>query len=55
MIGIKCIEYSSGRWRNAHKENGVIGLDDTRGKNSGRPRQSELSKDELIAKQTTKI
>ncbi len=55
LIGTKRIECSSSRWRNAYKKNGVIGLDDTRRKNSGRPRQRELSKDELIAKQTAEI
>lgn len=33
----------------------MLGLDDTRRKNSGRPRQRELTKDELIAKQNAEI
>ena len=37
------------------KKIGVLGLDDTRRKNSGRPRQRELTKDELIAKQNAEI
>ena len=31
------------RWRKAYKENGVIGLSDTRKSNSGRPSTKELS------------
>ena len=49
IIGLKRIKCASSRWRTAYKENGVLGLDDTRRKNSGRPRQRELTKDELIA------
>lgn len=55
IIGLKRIDCSSSRWRKAYKGNGVLGLDDTRRKNSGRPRQRELTKDELIAKQTAEI
>lgn len=33
-----------------YKGNGVLGLDDTKRKNSGRPRHRELTKDELIVK-----
>ena len=38
-----------------YKGNGVLGLDDTRRKNSGRPRQREFTKDEIIAKQNAEI
>lgn len=55
MIGLKRIDCSSSRWRNAYKENGVLGLDDTRRKHSGRPRQRDLTKDELISKQNAEI
>ena len=55
IIGLKRIKCASSRWRTAYKENGVLGLDDTRRKNSGRPRQRELTKDELIAKQNAEI
>lgn len=55
IIGLKRIKCASSRWRTAYKENGVLGLDDTRRKSSGRPRQRELTKDELIAKQNAEI
>ena len=55
IIGLKRIDCSSSRWRKSYEGNGVLGLDDTRRKNSGRPRQRELTKDELIAKQTAEI
>ena len=55
IIGLKRIKCASSRWRTAYKENGALGLDDTRRKNSGRPRQRELTKDELIAKQNAEI
>jgi len=31
------------RWRNSYKENGILGLRDTRKSNSGRPIEKELS------------
>lgn len=55
MIGLKRIDCSSSRWRKAYKDNGVMGLDDTRRNNSGRPRERELTKDEIIAKQIAEI
>lgn len=42
---------SSGkRWRAAYRENGVVGLKDTRKGNSGRPRDKELSIEERFAR-----
>lgn len=55
IIGLKRIDCSSDRWRKAYKENGVIGLDDTRKNNNGRPRKRELTKDEIIQKQNAEI
>ena len=43
MIGMKRIEAASGRWKQAYKTKGVLGLDDTRKGNSGRPLERELS------------
>lgn len=51
----KRIESAGGRWRAAYKINGFSGLDDTRRCNSGRPRKRELTKDDVIAKQTAEI
>lgn len=55
MIGSKRIDCSSSRWRKAYKENGVIGLDDTRRNNSGRSRERSLTKDEIIEKKNAEI
>lgn len=54
-IGIKRIACASDRWRGAFKEHGVLGLDDTRRNNSGRPRERELTKDEIIEKKSAEI
>ena len=55
IIGIRRVENAGTRWRKAYKENGVLGLNDTRRNNTGRPRQRELTKDEIIARQNTEI
>jgi putative transposase len=55
IIGLKRIECASDRWKKAYTENGVLGLDDTRHNNSGRPRERELTKDDIIAKQNAEI
>jgi len=55
MIGIKRIDCASGRWRKSFKEHGVLGLNDTRKNNSGRPRERELTKDEIISKQSAEM
>jgi transposase InsO family protein len=55
IIGIKRIESASLRWRNSYEENGVLGLDDTRVNNSGRPRMRELTTEEIIAKKDAEI
>ncbi|CUU50355.1 hypothetical protein BCD96_004488 [Clostridium beijerinckii] len=55
IIGLKRIECASDRWKKAYNENGVLGLDDTRHNNSGRPRERELTKDDIIAKQNAEI
>lgn len=46
IIGIKRVETSSKRWREKYRENGIMGLDDTRKGNSGRPREKDLSLEE---------
>lgn len=43
IIGMKRIEAASGRWKQAYKTKGVLGLDDTRKGNSGRPLERELT------------
>ena len=43
ILGIERVNSAAKRWRKAYKENGVIGLSDTRKSNSGRPSTKELS------------
>ena len=53
IIGIERIKSSGKRWRKLYKNEGTVGLKDTRKSNSGRPRKTELSEqkklDKLIA------
>jgi len=50
IIGMKRVESSGKRWRAAYKENGVVGLSDTRKNSSGRPSNKELSLEEKYAR-----
>lgn len=50
IIGIDRIQSSGKRWRAAFRENGVLGLRDTRKGNSGRPQDKELSLEEKYAR-----
>ena len=50
MLGIDRVENASTRWRRAYRENGVLGLRDTRLGNSGRPRERELTPEEKCAR-----
>ena len=49
-IGIDRAKSSGKRWRAAYRENGVVGLSDTRKGNSGRPSEKELSIEEKYAR-----
>lgn len=55
IIGIKRIESASGRWRKSYKDNGVLGLEDTRTLNSGRTLNRELTLEEILAKKDAEI
>jgi len=55
VIGFKRIEQSAYRWNSAYKKDGIIGLQDTRKTSSGRPRSTELTKEEIIERQEAKI
>jgi len=55
VIGKRRIDSFSNRWRKAFKENGVIGLNDARRNNSGRPRTCELTQEEIIARKDAEI
>jgi hypothetical protein len=50
VIGIDRVRSSGKRWRAAYRENGVSGLRDTRGVNSGRSCERELSLEEKFAR-----
>ena len=43
LLGIKRVQAAASRWRQAYKKDGVLGLDDRRKENSGRPLERELS------------
>ncbi|MEE0932622.1 MAG: IS3 family transposase, partial [Clostridium sp.] len=55
VIGIRRVDCAGDRWRKSYKDNGALGLYDTRRSNSGRPRQCKFTKDEIIAKQNVEI
>lgn len=50
IIGINRVESSSKRWRNAYRKDGILGLNDTRKGNSGRPSEKELSMNDKLAR-----
>lgn len=55
VLGTERIKAASKRWQKAYKENGEIGLCDTRAGNSGRPRERELSIEEKNARLEAQI
>lgn len=46
VLGIVRVQRAASRWRNAYNKSGVLGLQDTRKGNSGRPTQKDLSLEE---------
>jgi len=46
VLGIERVKSAGKRWRKAYRNNGVLGLKDTRKENSGRLREKELSLEE---------
>jgi transposase len=46
ILGMKRVESAGKRWRAAYREDGILGLQDTRIENSGRPREKELTLEE---------
>lgn len=50
IIGMNRIQSSGKRWRAAYRENGVVGLKDTRKENSGRTSDKELTLEEKYAR-----
>ncbi|WP_443082225.1 hypothetical protein [Terrisporobacter sp.] len=55
MIGSKRIECASSRWKKSYEKSSVLGLDDSRFNNSGRPRVHELTIEETLAKKDAEI
>ncbi|MGI6683921.1 MAG: IS3 family transposase [Bacillota bacterium] len=43
ILGMKRVESSGKRWRAAYRENGILGLQDNRIENSGRPSEKDLT------------
>ncbi len=50
LIGLERIASAAKRWRAAYRENGVLGLEDTRKTNSGRQLERELTMEEKYAR-----
>lgn len=46
ILGLDRARSSGKRWRAAYREDGILGLQDTRIDNSGRPREKELTLEE---------
>jgi transposase len=55
VIGIERIKSAGNRWRATYREDGLVGLKDTRKGNSGRPRDGELSLEEKYARLEAQI
>lgn len=55
IIGIGRIDSASRRWKNAYKDKGVLGLEDTRTLNSGRTLNRDLTIEEVLAKKDAEI
>ena len=50
VLGMDRVRAAGKRWRASYRENGVAGLRDTRGENSGRPGERELTLEEKFAR-----
>lgn len=46
VLGLDRVRSSGKRWRAAYREDGILGLQDTRVENSGRPREKGLTLEE---------
>ena len=46
VLGLDRVRSSGKRWRAAYREDGILGLQDNRVENSGRPREKELTLEE---------
>lgn len=46
ILGMKRVKACANRWRGAYREDGILGLQDTRTENSGRPREKDLTLEE---------
>jgi hypothetical protein len=55
VIGMKRVQAAGSRWRTAYRENGELGLRDTRPDSSGRPLKRELTLEEKNARLEAEI
>ncbi|MFF2877797.1 IS3 family transposase [Gottfriedia sp. NPDC057991] len=55
VIGMKRVQAAGNRWRTAYRENGELGLRDTRSNSSGRPLKRELTLEEKNARLEAEI
>lgn len=49
------MECAGNRWRKPYNKSGIIGLNDTRRNNSGRPLNRKLTQSEIIARKDAEI
>lgn len=52
ILGLDRVKSSGKRWRAAYREDGILGLQDTRVENSGRPREKNLTLEEKYERLT---
>lgn len=55
ILGSERVKSSAKRWRNSYKEDGILGLSDSRKINSGRPSTKDLSIEEKYARLEAQI
>lgn len=52
ILGLDRVKSCGRRWRTAYKKNGILGLQDTRTENSGRPKKKDLTLEEKYERLT---
>ncbi len=55
IIGYQRIKSSSYRWRKSYRDNGELGLTDSRKEHSGRPRTKDLTMEEKLARLESQV
>lgn len=55
VVGLDRVQSSANRWRVAYRKDGILGLQDTRKVNSGKPRIKDLTIEEINARLKAQI